>query len=1122
MLQLLNFAFASPLCLGLTILWALSNLGIGAEYFVSPSGDNNNLGTLNEPWRTIQKAANTMVAGDTCTIRAGTYRETVIPTKSGTSGLPIIYRAHAGEAVIINGCEVYGGTWTQDSGDIYKASIPMTLGHENQIFINGSMVWEARWPNVGSVGANGLLEFAMATMDTGTTKTTILDSALPKIDWSRGKVWVSSHKRWFAWTGEITAHGAGQLSVVNNADTSDNMICKVDGKFYVFGVRAALDSANEWYYESNSGELFLWANGGGVPSGVEYKQRINGFDLSGRSHIHLQNLKFFATSIKSDSSSNSLHFDGLGMNYLYHSNTADKQYSSQSKTGLILDGLDHVLRNSEIAYSSGTGVYLGGSGHEVINNYIHDHDYIGAYASPLVLRGSDFLISHNTITRAGRQCVQFGDIYGSLFQYNRVSFAGYLTWDLGLVYGNSIGGGNAEVRYNWFHDNLSPEHGYGIYYDHGCKNIITHHNVVWNVTGKAVTHNQYANYLLYYHNTGSTNGDTALGSAWNAGQQHDLHGCRYVNNVFNAGVDFDGTGQTLLNNSLNEKGIQNFLYLTPGSAPVDAAIPIANINDQWQGSAPDNGAYEIGGENWVPGHDFNSPPASIPTGRSLPAHRNLLVNGSFEAGTLEPWTSMAGNVTLNNGNYRSQWTANGTTLVGGYSAEFGSGQTGVSQTITGLEPDTTYRLMGKFRVESGESARLGVKNHGYPEQTGSLITDTITGATPVRSGATAYEWTQTTLIFRTGPNSKSAEVYAWKESGGAGKVYFEDGGVQMQDNLLFAEDFESGLGLWSVTDDVTIQNPAQSPFDDADADTKGARLQDSISQSSSLESSINVEPDTTLFVQFDFRFSGTPKNPGFQLKSGSTVGINTHLKSGSGPIQYKDGTTWTSLSTSLLSEVWYRMTYTINPASSATDGFSLRIHRISPGGYLDIVHSNLGFQSQLTSFDGIRFHFNTPLTDAAGSYFIDNVLVSTSNADLTLLSDVDLDGIDDGWEMNHLGNLSTMTADTDTDQDGRSDAEEYMAGTDPDDPHSRFQTESMTRINAESLQLNWMGMRDRYYALLWSVDLASWNHYASFRGQDRQIQAEVVEVPIDEADGTPGNLNKLFFMVSAQPVNPLP
>jgi parallel beta-helix repeat protein len=77
--------------------------GYGAEYFVSKSGVDSNPGTESQPWKTIQKAANTLTAGDIVYIKAGTYNERVIPQDSGTAGNYITYTAYANDTVKIDG-----------------------------------------------------------------------------------------------------------------------------------------------------------------------------------------------------------------------------------------------------------------------------------------------------------------------------------------------------------------------------------------------------------------------------------------------------------------------------------------------------------------------------------------------------------------------------------------------------------------------------------------------------------------------------------------------------------------------------------------------------------------------------------------------------------------------------------------------------------------------------------------------------------------------------------------------------------------------------------------------------------------------------------------------------------
>jgi parallel beta-helix repeat protein len=75
-----------------------------AVYYVRPDGDDANPGTADTPsgaWRTIQKAANAMVPGDTVMVAGGTYYETIVPSNGGNALDRITYKANGD--VIIDG-----------------------------------------------------------------------------------------------------------------------------------------------------------------------------------------------------------------------------------------------------------------------------------------------------------------------------------------------------------------------------------------------------------------------------------------------------------------------------------------------------------------------------------------------------------------------------------------------------------------------------------------------------------------------------------------------------------------------------------------------------------------------------------------------------------------------------------------------------------------------------------------------------------------------------------------------------------------------------------------------------------------------------------------------------------
>jgi len=75
--------------------YMIGSSGWAAIYYVnSVSGNDANTGiSLNAPLRTIQKAADRTVPGDTCLVLPGSYDERVRISRSGASGQPITYQA---------------------------------------------------------------------------------------------------------------------------------------------------------------------------------------------------------------------------------------------------------------------------------------------------------------------------------------------------------------------------------------------------------------------------------------------------------------------------------------------------------------------------------------------------------------------------------------------------------------------------------------------------------------------------------------------------------------------------------------------------------------------------------------------------------------------------------------------------------------------------------------------------------------------------------------------------------------------------------------------------------------------------------------------------------------------
>ena len=75
-------------------------------YYVAKGGNDQNPGTLDSPWLTIQHAAENLTAGDTILIREGTYHESVYIGQGGNEGKPVTFSAYPNETIVIDGTDV--------------------------------------------------------------------------------------------------------------------------------------------------------------------------------------------------------------------------------------------------------------------------------------------------------------------------------------------------------------------------------------------------------------------------------------------------------------------------------------------------------------------------------------------------------------------------------------------------------------------------------------------------------------------------------------------------------------------------------------------------------------------------------------------------------------------------------------------------------------------------------------------------------------------------------------------------------------------------------------------------------------------------------------------------------
>ena len=620
--------------------------------FVAPNGSDSNPGTITEPYLTIQKCASTISSGSTCAIRAGTYRETVTPN----SGITIT--SYNGEPVTVDGSVPVTG-WTLYQGSIYQASITLASNDSNQIFVGNQMMTEARWPN-----GNDLFHVNWATLGTGTTGTQVVDPNLPNINWTGAKIhfWSGSDP-WDPQTGTITESSQGQLTfTVDGASFPPYIEPTPGGYYYLYRLLGALDTQNEWFYDTSAGVLYFWAPDGVNPStlNVTAKQRQYGFDLSGDSNVTIEYVNLFATAINTDSSSTSNTLNGINAEYVSQFTDLPDAPGSPSSywfdyiysSGIIVNGTGNLLENSAITYSAGNGVALIGANNTIKNNLIQNVDYAANYCSGITLvfgAGSGNEIDYNTIHADSRFGIGFYSGTNEDVSYNNLFDAMMVSRDGGEIYatlpqasqGSAAG---TQIHNNWFHDTQSLIVGAadnyplpGVYLDEDTNGVNIDQNLFWN--------NQFGNILVNY----SGDGITAPNN----------------NTVANNTVpDISSTGNIItdLNTPCGTTQIVNNLVLVP-VLQEGTVCPASNNDSTAPGAAQMNSSVQVGCN--FTGCSSEGPP--VISGISVAASIAVQpYNMTVTAG--QPVTfsvTGAGSPTLT-----YQWQRNGSNITGATSASY--------------------------------------------------------------------------------------------------------------------------------------------------------------------------------------------------------------------------------------------------------------------------------------------------------------------------------------------------------------------------------------------------------------------------------------------------------------------
>lgn len=458
------------------VLAFLSGPGLGPEsmsraatYYVDgndPAASNANPGTEAQPWKTISKATPLVQPGDTVFVKAGTYRETVILTQSGTATAPITLAAYPGQEgkAILDAAEPVWN-WIKCTGPaecsgnpqwshLYYADVAgVVAAHPDkafairQVFQHGRLLPRSRYPNTG---------WSYPT-SVANPKTTFSDSTLAKPRaYFNGAV---CHLKTALWQMDQIPI-AGSLGPTITLAASPLYDISTRFGYYITSVVGEINEEGKWAYDPTSRRLYLWPRGG-VPEEVEFTYReycLRTYDrvsfnvVRGLTMRHPYQYGIFLY---------------LANNMTIENNTVEHAYTfgiHLQATGGPCDD-NQIVRNT-VKYSCFRGINVGGGsarcnleGNTVYATGVEHfgEDLMNGSSHGVYVNGAYQRVYDNRIDRTGGVGLYLhGEARGREVSYNYITNSGLAVSDTGGIYTGSFadGPGKDHIHHNIIEDTL--------------------------------------------------------------------------------------------------------------------------------------------------------------------------------------------------------------------------------------------------------------------------------------------------------------------------------------------------------------------------------------------------------------------------------------------------------------------------------------------------------------------------------------------------------------------------------------------------------------------------------------------------------------------------------------------
>ena len=371
------------------------------DYYVSKNGSDQNSGTKEYPFLTIQKAANVAAPSDTVTVQEGVYREWVKPRQKGLdSKRRITYQAAEGEKVVIKGSEPISN-WVRTSGNVWKAIVPNHLFENDNPFakeIFGDwLVTRNVTKHLGDVYLNGMSFYeatTLAELENPQVRTEIVDHWTEKVTSIQ-----NPNQTKYLWFAEVDGDNTIIYANFQEADPTKELVEINVRQSCFYPEEIGIDYITVKGFEMAHGASG-WAPPTGDQPGLVGPKWSKGWIIE-NNIIH--DAKCSAITVGKEASTGdnycSRRKDKSGYQYQLEAVFSAKRFGWSKKTiG------SHIIRNNEI-YDCGQNAivgHLGGVFSEIHHNHIYNiaikREYYGHEIAGIKMHAAiDCHIHHNRI-----------------------------------------------------------------------------------------------------------------------------------------------------------------------------------------------------------------------------------------------------------------------------------------------------------------------------------------------------------------------------------------------------------------------------------------------------------------------------------------------------------------------------------------------------------------------------------------------------------------------------------------------------------------------------------------------------------------------------------------------------